>query len=303
MENIGALAVLLAFALAIYAIIGSVTGKLKRNPFLIVSGERAVYGVWFLVTLASAILVSALLTGDFRFSYVAENSNRAMPAIYKFTAWWGGQAGSLLLWSWLLSTYAAVVIVTNRRKHRDFMPYVVAVLSTVWSAGRHVLLPAFDPGAALDLIERERVTVTLVVPSMLAAINEEQLARPRDVSSLELIPFGGAPTATDTLRRAREAFPGVRLLHIYGATELSPIATLLPGVEKLLDRPEVRSCGQPARCAVCGGAIGAEGGAVSCLRCGAPGRCSICSGTSFGIERGGVERIAEWAARIAPSAK
>jgi cytochrome c-type biogenesis protein CcmF len=131
MENIGALAVLLAFALAIYAIIGSVTGKLKRNPFLIVSGERAVYGVWFLVTLASAILVSALLTGDFRFSYVAENSNRAMPAIYKFTAWWGGQAGSLLLWSWLLSTYAAVVIVTNRRKHRDFMPYVVAVLSTV----------------------------------------------------------------------------------------------------------------------------------------------------------------------------
>src|SRR5690348_7334046 len=131
MENIGALAVLLAFCLAIYAIIGSITGKLKRNPFLIVSGERAVYGVWFLVTLASAILVSALLTGDFRFSYVAENSNRAMPAIYKFTAWWGGQAGSLLLWSWLLSTYAAVVIFTNRRKHRDFMPYVVAVLSTV----------------------------------------------------------------------------------------------------------------------------------------------------------------------------
>jgi cytochrome c-type biogenesis protein CcmF len=131
MENIGALAVLLAFALAIYAIIGSVTGKLKHNPFLIVSGERAVYGVWFLVTLASAILVSALLTGDFRYSYVAENSNRAMPAIYKFTAWWGGQAGSLLLWSWLLSTYAAVVIFTNRRKHRDFMPYVVAVLSTV----------------------------------------------------------------------------------------------------------------------------------------------------------------------------
>jgi primosomal protein N' (replication factor Y) (superfamily II helicase) len=63
-----------------------------------------------------------------------------------------------------------------------------------------------------------------------------------------------------------------------------------------------RSCGQPARCAECGGPIGAEGGAVSCLRCGAAGRCSVCSGTSFGIERGGVERIAEWAARIAPTA-
>jgi cytochrome c-type biogenesis protein CcmF len=131
MENIGALALLLAFAAAIYAVIGSVTGKLKRNPFLIVSAERAVYGVWFLVTLASAILVHALVTGDFRFMYVWAESNRAMPAIYKFTAWWGGQEGSLLFWSWLLATYTAVAVFTNRHKHRDFMPYVVAVLGTV----------------------------------------------------------------------------------------------------------------------------------------------------------------------------
>src|SRR5437016_4332657 len=131
MENIGALAVLLAFCFAAYATIGSVTGKLRRNPFLIVSAERAIYGVWFLITLASAILVSALMTGDFRFSYVAEHSNRAMPLIYKFTAWWGGQEGTLLFWSWLLSSYAAVVVFTNRHKHRDFMPYVVAILSAV----------------------------------------------------------------------------------------------------------------------------------------------------------------------------
>ena len=52
-------------------------------------------------------------------------------AIYKFTAWWGGQEGSLLFWSWILSTYGAVVVFTNRRKLRDMMPYVVAVLSTV----------------------------------------------------------------------------------------------------------------------------------------------------------------------------
>lgn len=131
MENIGALAVLLAFCLAIYAVIGSVVGKLRRNPFLIVSAERAVYAVWFLVTLASGVLVSAIMTGDFRFVYAAEVSNRAMPMLYKFAAWWGGQAGSLLFWSWLLSTYAAVVIFTNRCKHREFMPYVVAILATV----------------------------------------------------------------------------------------------------------------------------------------------------------------------------
>jgi long-chain acyl-CoA synthetase len=122
----------------------------------------------------------------------------------------------------------------------------IAVLSTVWNAGRHVLVPAFDPGAVLDLVERERVTATLVVPSMLAAINDEQLARPRDVSSLRLVSFGGAPSATETLRRAHEAFPSATLLHLYGATETAPIATALLGVEHVLDTPRARSCGQPA---------------------------------------------------------
>jgi cytochrome c-type biogenesis protein CcmF len=131
MENLGSLAILLAFCAAIYAAVASVVGKIKHKPFLIVSGERAVYSIWVLVTLASGILVYAIMTGDFRYAYVAEHSNKSMPLLYKFTAWWGGQEGSLLLWSWLLSTYAAVVAFTNRRKHRDFMPYVIAVLATV----------------------------------------------------------------------------------------------------------------------------------------------------------------------------
>jgi cytochrome c-type biogenesis protein CcmF len=54
-----------------------------------------------------------------------------MPLLYKFAAWWGGQEGSLLFWSWLLSTYSSVVVFTNRRKHRDMMPYVVGVLMFV----------------------------------------------------------------------------------------------------------------------------------------------------------------------------
>jgi len=131
MENLGSLAILLAFCAAIYAGVASVVGRLKRKPFLIVSGERAVYAVWALITMASAILVYAIMTGDFRFAYVAEHSNKSMPTLYKFAAWWGGQEGSLLFWSWLLSNYVAVVTFTNRRKHRDMMPYVLGVLATV----------------------------------------------------------------------------------------------------------------------------------------------------------------------------
>ncbi len=130
MENIGALSVLIAFCLAVFAVAAAVTGKYARRPFLVVSAERAVYAIWLLLTAASAILVTSLFKGDYRMAYVAAHSNKAMPAVYKFTAWWGGQEGSLLFWSWILSTYSAVVVYTNRRKFRDMMPIVVAILMT-----------------------------------------------------------------------------------------------------------------------------------------------------------------------------
>src|SRR6185437_7737359 len=131
MENIGALSLLIAFCLAIFAVVAAVIGKYTRRPLLTVSAERAVYAVWVLVTTASAFLVYSLISGDYRLAYVAAHSNKAMSAIYKFTAWWGGQEGSLLLWSWLLSTYSAIVVFSNRRRHREMMPYVVATLMGV----------------------------------------------------------------------------------------------------------------------------------------------------------------------------
>jgi long-chain acyl-CoA synthetase len=121
----------------------------------------------------------------------------------------------------------------------------LGVLATTWHAGRQVVMRAFDAAAALDLIERERVTVTQVVPSMLAAMCDEQLERPRDVSSLRHLTFGGAPSATETLRRARRAFPDAEMMTMYGTTETAPLATALPGLHRLLDAPQAHSCGRP----------------------------------------------------------
>ena len=128
MENLGALAILVAFCLAVYAVVASVTGRVKHKPFLTRSAERAVYAVFGLLTVASGILVYGLMTSDFRMAYVAAHSNRSMPILYKFSAWWGGQEGSLLLWSWLLSAYSAIVVFSNRRKLRQMMPWVLATL-------------------------------------------------------------------------------------------------------------------------------------------------------------------------------
>ncbi len=122
----------------------------------------------------------------------------------------------------------------------------IAVLATVWNAGQHVVLPAFDAGAALDLIEAHGITATLVVPTMLAAMSEEQAVRPRNVSTLRYICHGGSPSATETLRRAHMMFPFAQLVHIYGATETAPIATVLTHEELVLDTALARSCGRPA---------------------------------------------------------
>jgi long-chain acyl-CoA synthetase len=120
-----------------------------------------------------------------------------------------------------------------------------AVLATVWNGGCQVMLPAFEPESAVDLLEREAITSTLVVPTMLAAMADAQLANPRDVSHLRELGHGGSPVATEIVRRAHKAFAAARLTHWYGTTETSPIATALPDEQDVLDGPRARSCGQP----------------------------------------------------------
>jgi len=121
-----------------------------------------------------------------------------------------------------------------------------SVLATIWVNGTQIIPPSAHPSDVLDIIEREAVTATLAVPTSLAAMTDEQLQRPRDVSSLRLLSHGASPVATEILRRAVKAFPDAELLHLYGTTETSPIATSLPHEELLLDTPAARSCGYPA---------------------------------------------------------
>ena len=121
-----------------------------------------------------------------------------------------------------------------------------SVLATVWVTGTQVIPLSSASGDLLEMIESEGVTSTLAVPTLLAAMTDEQLARPRDVSSLRLLSHGASPVATEILRRAAKAFPEAQLLHLYGTTETSPIATSLPHEELLLDTPAARSCGYPA---------------------------------------------------------
>jgi long-chain acyl-CoA synthetase len=121
------------------------------------------------------------------------------------------------------------------------------LLGVAWLGATTVMLPSFDAATSLDLVQQHGVTVTLPVPTMVAAVVEEQRARPRDVSSLRLLGHAGSPAATEVLRRAHETFPQAELAHYYGATETAPIVTALPHEERELVAGSSRlgSCGQP----------------------------------------------------------
>jgi primosomal protein N' len=60
-----------------------------------------------------------------------------------------------------------------------------------------------------------------------------------------------------------------------------------------------RTCGAAAACAVCGGTLRASEGEIRCVVCEASGRCATCGGTTFGVRRGGAERVEAWASRAA----
>ena len=88
-----------------------------------------------------------------------------------------------------------------------------------------------------------------------------------------------------------------RLVRALGETRRGFVFSPLPGygVAQIC-----RACGQPAACASCGGLLRAAEGRVTCVVCGAAGRCRHCGSTSFGLRRGGAERVEEWAGRVAP---
>ncbi|MDE3171365.1 MAG: heme lyase CcmF/NrfE family subunit [Acidobacteriota bacterium] len=131
MDIFGSFALLLAFLAAVYAFAGGLIGIYTRRQLLTKSARHAGMAVFGLVTLAVASLEYFFFTDNFSMAYVAEHSNRALPAFYKFAALWSGQEGSLLWWSFLLSLFAFLALFLNRKRHPELMPWVGVILAGV----------------------------------------------------------------------------------------------------------------------------------------------------------------------------
>ncbi|MER3545197.1 MAG: cytochrome C biogenesis protein [Chloroflexota bacterium] len=125
--DLGLWATALAFACAVYAVAASLYGARRSQPVWVESARNAAVAVLPLLTLASLTVIVSLVRGDFHLAYVVNTSNRAMPTFLKVTALWGGQNGSILFWSWLMSAFAFGVMLRKWDRDRELMPYVIAV--------------------------------------------------------------------------------------------------------------------------------------------------------------------------------
>jgi cytochrome c-type biogenesis protein CcmF len=138
MPEFGTFALLLALVLAVYTLCAGALALWRAQheetgtPAALLSarlGEtsrRAGIAVFVTVSCAAFALIWAAYTNDYSVSYILHHTSRELNPVYKFSALWSGQEGSLLLWTMLLATYGFVL----RLRHRVDVR-LVAYASTI----------------------------------------------------------------------------------------------------------------------------------------------------------------------------
>ncbi len=151
MADIGYIVLVMAFLINLYGMVAGVLAHRWRRADLVESARRGLYAYGLLLTIATFALWYLLLTDDFRVKYVAEHSERALPLLYKFSALWGGQEGSLLFWSFILGLYIMAAATWLREKHPELNAYVYAILHGVAFFFMVLLLFAANPFTLLPV--------------------------------------------------------------------------------------------------------------------------------------------------------
>jgi cytochrome c-type biogenesis protein CcmF len=125
--NFGFGVLFITFLVTVYSVFAAIYGDRKQIPALVESARRAMLLTWPLLTLTASVLIYLLINNHYEVQFVYEVTSRSMPTYLKVTAWWGGQAGSLLFWSWLMSAFASLVTLRKWDRDREFLPWVIVV--------------------------------------------------------------------------------------------------------------------------------------------------------------------------------
>jgi len=125
--SVGFGVLVLTFLVSLYGIGAAVYGVRSGKAVWVESARHAQQLTFPLVTLAAGALVYLLVTGHYEVSFVYSVTSNAMPLYLKVTSWWGGQAGSLTFWIWLLSAFTTAVTLRRWERDREFLPWVIVV--------------------------------------------------------------------------------------------------------------------------------------------------------------------------------
>ena len=117
-----------------------------------------------------------------------------------------------------------------------------ALMNALLAAGAtHVMIPGFTPVGVMQVIQEEKVSASLLVPTMIQMLADHPDMGSYRLDSLKTVIYGASPISEAVLDRAMKALPSAAFCQAYGMTELSPIATmLLPQFH----RPEHRALGK-----------------------------------------------------------
>jgi long-chain acyl-CoA synthetase len=105
-----------------------------------------------------------------------------------------------------------------------------------------VTLARFQPEAFCEAVARERVNYTVLVPTMINLLTQFAESSPHDLTSLQMIAYGGSSMAPRLIRRTRELLPNTQLVQVYGLSETGFLTGLQDG-EHTADK--LTSCGRP----------------------------------------------------------
>ena len=128
MTILGEIALWIALPVALWGAVVSFAGGRTGRGDLVLSGERTVHIVTLLLVLVSVGIIAAFLGNRYEYLYVANYSNRELDTYFKIAGLWAGQRGSLVFWTLLLSVFSSIAVFQNRRRNREFMPYVSGTL-------------------------------------------------------------------------------------------------------------------------------------------------------------------------------
>ena len=120
-------------------------GAARGRPHLTPAARGGIFATIALIACTVFLLAYAFQSHDFRIRYIARYSDRSMSPLYLWTALWGGQDGSILWWSFLLSGYTLAFTLWIKNKYRELQPYIFATLATIFAFFALIMLFAANP--------------------------------------------------------------------------------------------------------------------------------------------------------------